>query len=55
MAIPNLIGLLILSELIAREAKLDVEHDPKREASRVEIEAFMKGDPGWEDWTQHAR
>lgn len=55
MAIPNLIGLLLLSGLIARETKLYLKHDPKLEASRAEIEAFMKGDPGWDDWTKHSR
>lgn len=50
MAIPNLIGLLVMSGLIARETKLYLRHDPKLEASRAEIEAFMQGDPGWQEW-----
>ncbi|MDS9468250.1 sodium:alanine symporter family protein [Paracoccus sp. MBLB3053] len=50
MAIPNLIGLLILSGLIARETRHYLKHDPRLEASRAEIEAFMAGDPGWEEW-----
>lgn len=55
MAIPNLIGLLILSGLIARETKLYLKHDPKLEANRAEIEAFMAGDPGWEQWKASER
>ena len=55
MAIPNLIGLLILSGLIARETKLYLKHDPKLEANRAEIEAFMQGDPGWEEWKRSER
>lgn len=50
MALPNLIGLLILSGLVARETKKYLKHDPKLRASREEIEAFMAGDPGWEAW-----
>lgn len=50
MAIPNLIGLLLLSGLIARETKFYLQHDPKLEANRAEIEAFMKGQSSWEDW-----
>ena len=50
MAIPNLIGLLLLSGLIARETNFYLKHDPKLEANRAEIEAFMKGQSSWEDW-----
>ncbi|MBC9246688.1 sodium:alanine symporter family protein [Paracoccus sp. 11-3] len=50
MAIPNLIGLLLLSGLIARETKFYLQHDPKLEANRAEIEAFMQGQSSWEDW-----
>ncbi|MER5172450.1 sodium:alanine symporter family protein [Thioclava sp. GXIMD2076] len=50
MAIPNLIGLLILSGLIARETRHYLLHDPKLEANAREIEAFMDGQPGWDDW-----
>ena len=50
MAIPNLIGLLIMSGLIARETNFYLKHDPKLEANRAEIEAFMAGNPGWEEW-----
>ncbi|MCJ8141120.1 alanine/glycine:cation symporter family protein [Falsirhodobacter halotolerans] len=55
MAIPNLIGLLILSGLIVRETRHYLHHDPKLKASRAEIEVFMKGQPGWEEWTQDPR
>jgi alanine or glycine:cation symporter, AGCS family len=50
MALPNLIGLLILSGLIARETRHYLKHDPKLVASAAEIEAFMVERPGWEDW-----
>ncbi|OWJ77401.1 alanine/glycine:cation symporter family protein [Haematobacter missouriensis] len=55
MAIPNLIGLLILSGLVVRETRAYLRHDPKLEASRAEIERFMKGDPGWEEWQASER
>lgn len=55
MAIPNLIGLLILSGLIARETKFYLKHDPKLEATRAEVEAFMEGDPGWAEWKRSER
>ena len=50
MALPNLIGLLVLSGLIARETRHYLKHDPKLEATKEEIEAFMKDQPGWEQW-----
>ncbi|MDB6454142.1 alanine/glycine:cation symporter family protein [Falsirhodobacter sp. 20TX0035] len=55
MAIPNLIGLLILSGLIARETRHYLRHDPKLEATSAEIEAFMRGQPGWDDWQRSER
>lgn len=55
MAIPNLIGLLIMSGLIARETKFYLKHDPRLEANRAEIEAFMQGQPGWEEWQKSER
>lgn len=55
MAIPNLIGLLILSGLIVRETRLYLKHDPKLEANREQIEAFMQGDAGWEEWKRSER
>lgn len=50
MAIPNLIGLLILSRLVARETKLYLRHDPKLTATQAEIEEFMADDEGWRQW-----
>ncbi|WP_425845746.1 alanine/glycine:cation symporter family protein [Agrococcus sp. TSP3-2-1] len=50
MALPNLIGLLILSGLVARETRHYLRHDPRLEASKDEIEAFMADQPGWADW-----
>ncbi|WP_105567080.1 alanine/glycine:cation symporter family protein [Microbacterium halophytorum] len=50
MALPNLIGLLVLSGLVARETRAYLKHDPKLKASRAEIDAFMQGEPGWDDW-----
>ena len=50
MALPNLIGLAILSGLIARETKHYLKHDPKLEADADQIEAFMAGRPGWDEW-----
>ena len=50
MALPNLIGLLVLSGLVARETKYYLTHDPKLEANRDQIEAFMAGRPGWDEW-----
>lgn len=43
MAAPNLIGLLLLSGLIARETKYYLDHDPKLRANRDEVDAFMEG------------
>ncbi len=50
MALPNLIGLLVLSGLIARETRHYLKHDPKLEATKEEVEAFMADRPGWEQW-----
>ncbi|WEF25164.1 sodium:alanine symporter family protein [Paracoccus sp. S3-43] len=55
MAIPNLIGLLILSGLIARETRFYLRHDPRLEANRQQIEEFMKGQPSWEEWKASER
>ena len=54
MAVPNLIGLLILSGLVARETKKYLDNDPKLRASTTEVEAFMAGDKGYEDWKTQA-
>ncbi|GAA2544439.1 AGCS family alanine or glycine:cation symporter [Neomicrococcus aestuarii] len=50
MAFPNLIGLLIMSGMVARETRHYLKHDPKLTASKEEIEAFMGGREGWQDW-----
>ena len=50
MALPNLIGILILSGLIARETRHYLKHDPKLEATKEMVENFMKDQPGWEEW-----
>ncbi|WP_435744660.1 alanine/glycine:cation symporter family protein [Microbacterium sp. PMB16] len=54
MALPNLIGLLILSGLVARETKKYLENDPQLRADRDQIDAFMEGTPGWEEWKTQA-
>ncbi|WP_211220599.1 alanine/glycine:cation symporter family protein [Gordonia shandongensis] len=50
MALPNLIGLLILSGLVARETRAYLRHDPKLVATTAEVEAFMADDPGYREW-----
>ncbi len=50
MALPNLIGILLLSGLIVRETRHYLKHDPKLEADKATIEAFMEGRPGWAEW-----
>lgn len=50
MAIPNLIGLLLLSGLIVRETRAYLRHDPKLTASAAEIADFMGDDPGYREW-----
>ena len=50
MAIPNLIGILILSGLIARETRANLKHDPKLLASTSDVESFMADDPGYRSW-----
>lgn len=46
MAIPNLIGLLLMSGLIVRETKYYLANDPQLTASKADIDAFMEGKPG---------
>lgn len=41
MALPNLVGLLILSGLIARETKAYLDFDPKLKASATDVEKFL--------------
>ncbi len=50
MAIPNLIGLIILSGLVARETKKYLQNDPHLLASTEEVESFMADDPGYQEW-----
>ncbi|MDN6187468.1 MAG: sodium:alanine symporter family protein [Brevibacterium sp.] len=50
MALPNLLGILILSGLISRETKHYLRNDPHLTADKSTIEAFMDGQPGWEQW-----
>ncbi|MBD8013099.1 sodium:alanine symporter family protein [Microbacterium sp. NPDC077391] len=54
MALPNLIGLLILSGLVARETKKYLDNDPKLTATPEEVNAFMAGDQAFEDWKTQA-
>ena len=42
MALPNLIGLLILSGLVARETKAYLKFDPRLRASPEEVAAYMR-------------
>lgn len=55
MAIPNLIGLLIMSGLIARETRAYLKHDPHLTATREQVHEFMRGEPGWEEWQASER
>ncbi|GLB65404.1 transporter [Dietzia sp. NCCP-2495] len=41
MAIPNLIGLLVLSGLIVRETRRYLDNDPKLTANAAQVEEFM--------------
>ena len=41
MAIPNLIGLLVLSGLIVRETNRYLSNDPKLTANAAQVEEFM--------------
>lgn len=50
MAIPNLIGLLVMSGLVARETRAYLKHDPHLTATREQVHEFMRGEPGWEEW-----
>ncbi|MDO5287028.1 MAG: sodium:alanine symporter family protein [Actinomycetia bacterium] len=46
MATPNLIGLIALSGLIARETGHYLSHDPKLRATKAQVDDFMDGLPG---------
>lgn len=50
MALPNLIGLLILSGLVARETKAYIKFDPKLQATEEEIAAALADEPGYLEW-----
>lgn len=50
MALPNLIGLLVLSGLVARETRHYLKHDPGLRADKATVESFMAGQPGWTEW-----
>ncbi|WP_083506505.1 sodium:alanine symporter family protein [Leucobacter sp. G161] len=50
MAIPNLIGLLILSGLVARETRAYLKFDPKLRATPEEIERALASEPGYQQW-----
>ncbi|MFT3944716.1 MAG: sodium:alanine symporter family protein [Ancrocorticia sp.] len=50
MVIPNLIGILILSGLIARETKAYLSFDPKLLATQAEIDVALKDEPGYQSW-----
>lgn len=50
MAIPNLIGLLILSGLVARETRAYLKFDPKLKATPEEISAALADEPGYQSW-----
>lgn len=50
MAIPNLIGLLILSGLVARETRAYLKFDPKLRATPEEIERALRDEPGYQSW-----
>ena len=55
MALPNLIGLIILSGLVVRETKFYLKNDPKLVATTAQVDAFMKGQPGWDEWRYHEK
>lgn len=53
MALPNLLGLLILSGLIARETRHYLRNDPKLRATRSDVDSFMKDHEGGIDTYEH--
>lgn len=50
MALPNLIGLVVLSGLVVRETNAYLAFDPKLTASREEVHAALADDPGFKEW-----
>lgn len=55
MVIPNLIGILILSNLVARETRAYLRFDPKLVATQGEIDAFFVDDPAYQEWRRHEK
>ncbi len=54
MALPNLIGLLIMSGLIARETRHYLDNDPNLRASKDQVDEFMAGHEGAIDAHWHS-
>jgi AGCS family alanine or glycine:cation symporter len=52
MALPNLIGLIILSGLIARETKAYLDFDPELKASAKDVEKFLIDSKS--TWSMHS-
>lgn len=50
MALPNLVGILLLSGLVVRETRHYLRHDPSLQATKEEIETFMAERPEWAEW-----
>ncbi|HIY66636.1 MAG TPA: sodium:alanine symporter family protein [Candidatus Agrococcus pullicola] len=50
MVIPNLLGILILSGLIARETRAYLKFDPKLRATQEEVDLALADEPGYRDW-----
>ena len=55
MALPNLIGLIVLSGLVARETRHYLRNDPKLRAGKTEVDAFMTGHDGGIDTYEQTR
>ncbi|GAA2117235.1 sodium:alanine symporter family protein [Kocuria atrinae] len=53
MALPNLLGLIILSGLIVRETKHYLRHDPNLRATKSEVDTFMRDREGGIDTYEH--
>ena len=50
MALPNLIGLIILGGLIAKETRAYIKFDPKLTATDAEVKEHFKEDPAFQEW-----
>ena len=55
MVIPNLIGILILSNLVARETRAYLRFDPKLAATQGEIDSFFADDPAYQGWRSYEK